>query len=324
MDRVVEAPETSRIIQKLVGHGLLANDHQIEMKKLTGGYHNSVYRLRNNNGIDWVIKQYVAHSDVPLFPVLPDHESGALKALEGAGVAPKFIDFLPDEKSGAILIYEFVPGQQWQDDTASVARMLTKAHQTKVSSSFRQLVYKPVDLMQQAQSILGLMQDKTEASEVLDRYMVSNDWSGTIERCLIHTDCGPGNIIVGSQGPILIDWQCPGLGDPIEDLINFSSPSMQILYGLDPLSNDQLSRFFKVYNNPEAMTRIETIGIYYRARFVAYCFYREEIVKPKPTRDIKSLSQSTNGGFKFDGSISLSKKRFKTFAPFNIKLGQLK
>jgi thiamine kinase-like enzyme len=279
-----DTSRTTRIIQSLANQGLLTDTRQIEITKLTGGYHNYVYRLRNNDGIDWVIKQYVTASNVPLFPVLPDHESGALKALESAGVTPKYIAFLPTAKTGAILVYDFIEGQQWQDDTASVARMLTivhqtKAHQVTTGQPFRQLPYKPADLIQQTQSILDQMQDSTEATKLLDKHMIPGNWSGTVERRLIHTDCGPGNIIVGNQGPVLIDWQCPGLGDPIEDLINFSSPSMQILYGLDPLSDEQLSIFFDAYNNPDAMIRIEEIGIYYRTRFLAYCFFREESLR---------------------------------------------
>ncbi|MFT4606623.1 MAG: thiamine kinase [Gammaproteobacteria bacterium] len=271
--------KTSHIIQTLAKQGLLTDTHQVEITKLTGGYHNYVYRLRNNNGIDWVIKQYVTQSNVPLFPVLPDHESGALKALEETGITPKYIDFLSTTESGEILIYEFVEGEQWQKDTASVARMLSKVHQAKNDQPFRQLPNKPDELTQQTQAILDQMHDNTEASELLDQYMIPSDWSGTVKRCLIHTDCGPGNIIVGNQGPVLIDWQCPGLGDPIEDLINFSSPSIQILYGLDPLSDDQLSTFFEAYSNSDAMLRIAEIGNYYRARFLAYCFYREESLR---------------------------------------------
>ena len=283
MNKNDEPSNTTNIIKTLINHGLLDNEHHIDIKKLTGGYHNYVYRLRNNDGIDWVIKQYVTHSDVPLFPVLPDHESGALKVLKETGVTPKYIDFLPHVEKGAILIYEFVEGEQWQKDTSLVARMLAKVHQTKsnqtLQNAFRQLPYKPADLIQQTQSILGLMQDSSEATSQLDRYLIDSHWSEQIECSLIHTDCGPGNIVIGNQQSVLIDWQCPGLGDPIEDLINFSSPSMQILYGLSPLIDQQLSEFFDAYDNPEAITRLNTNGIYYRARFVAYCFYREESLR---------------------------------------------
>jgi thiamine kinase len=284
MTRNPNSSRTSQIIQTLVNQGLLTDSHHAKITKLTGGYHNFVYRLRHKDGVDWVIKQYATQSNVPLFPALPDHESGALKALDGSGVTPKFIGFLPKADNGAILIYEFVKGEQWQDDTASVARMLaqihkTNVHQAKTDQPFRLLPNKPNELTQQTQSILDRMQDSTEAGQRLDQYMVSSDWSDTVERCIIHTDCGPGNIVVGHQGPVLIDWQCPGMGDPIEDLINFSSPSMQILYGLEPLSDEQLSKFLEAYNNPGALARIKSIGDFYRTRFIAYCFYREESLR---------------------------------------------
>ena len=269
-------PPTHQIIQTLLSQGLIGQNINVEIKPLTGGYHNYVYRLQADENIDWVIKQYVTHSSVPLFPVLPDHEAGALQLFQDVGVAPDFVDFLPDAKNGAILVYQFIEGQMWQDNVIAVAHMFDRVHRTPLGGKFRYLNVWPTELIQHTQSILEEMQDKREAEALLSDFMHDCECDDIIVRCLVHTDCGPGNIIVGNEEPRLIDWQCPGLGDPVEDLVNFTSPAIQILYGLSPLTQIQRQAFFDAYNNPAAKSRFDQLGNYYRLRFTAYCLYREE------------------------------------------------
>ena len=45
--------------------------------------------------------------------------------------------------------------------------------------------------------------------------------------CLIHGDTVPNNFIQSVDALVLIDWQCPALGDPVLDLAIFLSPAMQ-------------------------------------------------------------------------------------------------
>ncbi len=267
---------TDQIIQTLQTQGLIGQNISAEIKPLKEGYHNYVYRLQADENIDWVIKQYVTHSSVPLFPVLPEHEARALQFFQGVGVAPDYVDFLPDAKDGAILVYQYIEGRMWQDDVIAVAQMLDKAHRKPLSGKFRYLNVWPTELIQHTQSILDQMQDKREAEALLSDFMHDCECDDTIVRCLVHTDCGPGNIIVGDEGPRLIDWQCPGLGDPVEDLVNFTSPAIQILYGLSPLTQTQRRAFFVAYNNLAVKSRFDQLGNYYRLRFTAYCLFREE------------------------------------------------
>jgi hypothetical protein len=59
MAQDTDTSKTTQIIQTLTNQGLLMDAQQVEISKLTGGYHNYVYHLRKNNDIDWVIKQYL-------------------------------------------------------------------------------------------------------------------------------------------------------------------------------------------------------------------------------------------------------------------------
>ena len=46
---------------------------------------------------------------------------------------------------------------------------------------------------------------------------------------------------------VLIDWQCPGAGDPVEDLRRSSPPAFQMLYGREPLTADEEEAFLDAY-----------------------------------------------------------------------------
>ena len=77
----------------------------------------------------------------------------------------------------------------------------------------------------------------------------------------------------------LIDWQCPALGDPAEDIACFLSPAMQVIYGAGPLDAAR-ERQLRVR---ESFQRYLGEGLYV-AGFEAdrgggesrYLFYRDE------------------------------------------------
>ena len=38
--------------------------------------------------------------------------------------------------------------------------------------------------------------------------------------CVVHTDCGPGNLVAAPDGRVVvIDWQAAGAGDPVADAV---------------------------------------------------------------------------------------------------------
>jgi aminoglycoside phosphotransferase (APT) family kinase protein len=103
---------------------------------------------------------------------------------------------------------------------------------------------------------------------------------------LVHTDPGPGNVIVATDGPQLIDWQCPGLGDPVEDLAAFASPAIHLLYGLDPLGPDDVADLLDGYDDVSlgndsarsATSRFAALAPLFSARLAAYCAYRMSVL----------------------------------------------
>ena len=102
---------------------------------------------------------------------------------------------------------------------------------------------------------------------------------------LVHTDCGPGNIVSSPDGLRLIDWQCPGIGDGLQDVLTFVSPAMQLLYGYPVLTLAEEQRFLGVYfsvldEHPtdamETSERLRMTRSSHHYRFAAYCAMRAQ------------------------------------------------
>jgi thiamine kinase len=91
---------------------------------------------------------------------------------------------------------------------------------------------------------------------------------------LVHTDCGPGNIVRSGGRLVLIDWQCPGLGDPVEDLACVLSPAMLVLYGCRPLSVATTDAFLDAYPDADTVARYRRDAEAWHFRIAAYCAWR--------------------------------------------------
>jgi thiamine kinase len=97
-----------------------------------------------------------------------------------------------------------------------------------------------------------------------------------VARSFLHTDIGPGNIIVTHDGRlVVIDWQCPAAGDPIQDMIAFLSPAFQILYSCNPLSATQEAEFHGAYDDPATKERYDRLLPFYDWRMAGYCATRK-------------------------------------------------
>jgi thiamine kinase-like enzyme len=101
--------------------------------------------------------------------------------------------------------------------------------------------------------------------------MVHRPW---IVPSLVHTDCGPGNLVRSRHGLVLIDWQCPGEGDPVEDLACFLSPAMMILYTAAPHKPAARSAFLAAYGDEAVVDRYLRDGPAWHYRIGAYCAWR--------------------------------------------------
>ena len=280
--------ETDRIRALLIDRGLVQPGDEARLEALTGGYRNLVFRWRRPMGLpDAVVKVYVDAGGNPLFPTLPDHEVAALALLAGTGLAPELLAFEIDAECGEVLVYEMVPGDIWSGGALDVGGLLRRVHAVDASATgfeFRPLTVAVDELADQADAVVDRVADNAIAARVRDAIRRSRTGArpATPDRCLVHTDPGPGNVIAGPDGLRLIDWQCPGLGDPVEDLAAFASPAIQILYGRVPLTDDEVADLLAGYATERggneavstAVDRFVELRPVYGARTAAYCAYR--------------------------------------------------
>ena len=231
-------------------------------ERLAGGYTNEVWRVG-----DLVVKRYDRTARPGLFGNDPLAEARALVLLAPSGVAPTPVHF--DEPAG-VVVYRFAAGKTWDGGVERVARLLGGVHALP-GHGFRSL---PVDggaILADGDRFLRI-----ERGSELRAIRPPSVRCGPVARRLVHRDAGPGNLIDSGTDLKLIDWQCPGAGDPVEDLAAFLSPAFQILYGRAPLSDDEEAAFLEAYPTPLVVRRLERMRSNYDWRMAAYCGWRAE------------------------------------------------
>ena len=264
----------------------------LTLELLTGGFWNHVYRLRSTEhlSLDWVVKQFVQVPVNPLFPILPRAENAALQFLEEQECAPTPIAFIADSPIGSLLVYKYVPGTSWNGDLDAAATLIARVQGIPIdafaTTTFRKLPTAASALQAHAEAMLqrhpGAVSDSVRA--LLPPVSARMNYPNRRE-VLVHTDCGPGNMVSSPGGLRLIDWQCPGIGDGIQDVVTFLSPAMQTLYGYPVLTAEQEQRFLGAYvsaladNASDAQDMLawfHSIRSSHHYRFAAYCAMRAQ------------------------------------------------
>lgn len=288
---------SEKLIEVLQAHGVLGIERPdaLSMELLTGGFWNQVYRLRSQEDahIDWVVKQFVKVPTNPMFPILPTHEYAALQFLQEHECAPKPVAFIADSPVGSLLVYEYVKGSSWNGDLQAAASLLARVQSIPIDEfaihAFRKLPTDAPDLLKHADDMLNRHQGALRERVHPLRPNVSTSFHlPNHNGVLVHTDCGPGNMVSSPYGLRLIDWQCPGIGDGLQDVVTFLSPAMQILYGYPVLTDVQEQQFLASYFSAladqyshaqaaqESLERIQATRSSHHYRFAAYCAMRAQ------------------------------------------------
>jgi hypothetical protein len=263
-------------LRSLVPPGL-----RLSQEALTGGYWNQVVRVRGR-GLDLVVKRFHDGRGPLRFPNLPDAEAAALKLLAPSQHVPRFRQYFRDEPDNRqILVYDFAPGRPWDGDPGAVGRALKACHALTLPTDpapFRRLAFRAGSM---AREVARLAEETPAVSETARWQALGKVAPPPRELPLppalsvVHTDCGPGNLIEAPDGRVLvIDWQCCGAGDPAEDLYAFLSPAFQILSRRLPLHSGERARFLVGHGDPDAEARLAVLRPYYAHRMLAYCALR--------------------------------------------------
>ena len=259
---------------------------------LKGGFWNRVYRLRGREHTkpDWVVKQFAEVHPNPMFPILPITEYAALRFLQDWQCAPTPTAFIADSPAGSLLIYEYVKGGNWNGDLEATATLLARVHRIPIDAfamnAFRKLTTDVPKLQIHAEEMLQVHDSALSNSVREYRPKVSRQSVHPIRKgVLVHTDCGPGNMVSSPDGLRLIDWQCPGIGDGLQDVVTFLSPAMQVLYGYPVLTYAQEQQFLGAYvsalgehpsDAQETQARLHSVRSSHHYRFAAYCAMRSQ------------------------------------------------
>ena len=269
------------VIEFLRAKGLLDADAEASAKPLTGGYWNAVSRVRAD-GVDWVCKVFAEEPPLTMFPILPDDEARALQELRGLRVAPEFVAYFPAAADHApVLVYEWVEGAQWEHGTAQVAEVFRRQHAVEVAG-FREVPIESEGMLAYGDRMAASVD--TEEATALLALRPTRAVGPCAHRVLLHTDAGTGNFIVGDDGPRLIDWQCPALGDAAEDLFTFLSPAFQVLYDHEPLTPAERAEFLDAYGDADVLARLDALWPALTYRMGAYCVMRQvDLAESDPT-----------------------------------------
>ncbi|WP_233270425.1 aminoglycoside phosphotransferase family protein [Chachezhania sediminis] len=239
---------------------------------LPGGRTNRLWLCEGPTG-RVVLKLYAAPDGNPLFDNDPMRERAALQLFAAEGLAPA-LRVAGSSAVGDWSVYDHVRGGIWQQDAAPVARALARVHRMAPApaSAFPIRASGSAALMAQTLAMMKGSGDKSGDMRRLLTAIRRTPVQPVVRGALLHGDPVPGNII--AEGPTFIDWQCPVLGDPAEDLGLFLSPAMQLLYRGRPLDDGEIAAFLDAYPDRDTVQRTMALAPWFHARTAAYCLWQ--------------------------------------------------
>jgi len=225
---------------------------------MAGGRTNCVWRVAEAV----VVKHFDRAAASPLFPNDPLAEVAALTHFGPLGLAPRLL-----ASGKEWLAYKYVRGAAWRCDVRPVAALLGRLHQgPPPKAAFRRLAPGALALRNQTAVLMNMVGLDLALPDIPPVY----GW----QACPLHGDVVAGNIIVSQDALCLVDWQCPAIGDPTEDIAAFLSPAMQTLYRGMPLDTDEVDLFLRTYPAPEVCDRYIALRPLFRLRMAAHCLWR--------------------------------------------------
>jgi len=247
-------------------------DHFSNVITLSGGRTNKVWCFQEGDQ-KRVLKLFDEAGSAPMFPNDPEAESLVLKELAGTDLAPEF-KATGTSDMGQWLLYAYLPGRSWNKDAGLVGTGLRRLHRLPAMSGLRSAPNGSAAVIAQTLSILS--ECTGTAARDLIRTQPSVPTIPETQNRLIHGDPVPSNILVRDDKVAFIDWQCPAVGDPCDDLAIFLSPAMQHVYRGAQLDMSERDAFFGGYADELICDRYLMLAPLFHWRMAAYCLWRAE------------------------------------------------
>ncbi|MBA84306.1 phosphotransferase family protein [Thalassobius sp. S69A] len=235
---------------------------------LPGGQTNQLWRVGRA-----VVKSYAQPDGNPVFPNSPECEAAVLRALSGRGMSPGFLGQLRTNKQH-FLVYEFLEGKAWATDAGQVGKLLRGLHEAPAPAGLRVL---PGGSGPVSKRVAGFLEQlPADIAGWLSKHKPQMALPASERYVLLHGDPVPGNIVMTPHGARLIDWQCPAVGDAVEDLAIFLSPAMQWVYRGAALTWDERQAFLQAYRDSAIQQRLEKMQPWYHWAMTAYCAWKTQ------------------------------------------------
>jgi len=240
-------------------------------RALKGGRSNPIWHVHLGDGApDLVCKLFTPNTSTPLFANDGPREALALAALEGTGIAPSLVA-IRDCVLGESIVYQYLTGAAWRGDITGAAQLMAQLHK-----------YPPPNgLPEKSVTVESLLVDGHRISQESNKKMPAPPDVKTpppARRAFLHGDIVPGNLLITDDGMRLIDWQCPAIGDPSDDIAIFLSPAMQVIYGHRVLSAVECTTFLNAYDQASgectSTSRYRTLAPLYHWRMATYCLWK--------------------------------------------------
>jgi thiamine kinase len=256
---------------KLAVHKLGFTESQTHWTRLAGGHSNISWKMATAEN-NFVVKLYPQLWDNPLFANSVELEAGAMIAFGPLRLAPQMIGRGQADKLDFI-VYKHIVNDNTTLSPLKVGALLRRVHrQGATVLEFKRnlrLGQQPNRIIEQL--TVGL------SSVTKDLLLeVANSFSPIKNPVLLHGDATPANFVTSSTGLMLLDWQCPILGDPCFDLALFLSPSMRLAYGYDVVTQQDEDQILQGYGRADISTRYSGVRSAYHALFAAYSFWQVE------------------------------------------------
>lgn len=233
----------------------------------SGGQTNLVWHLIDHA---LIVKLYRA-TDNPVFANDPQAEALCLARLAKQDLAPRLVA-RGMCGAGTWLVYRHVPGQRWRADPAPVARLLRRLHALDMPD-LRPAPDTAPALHALTRTILSrLPDDAAQRLRALEPPPPPDH--PPARRAFLHGDPVPGNILIQDARAVLIDWQCPAIGDPAHDLALFLSPGMQHVYRGTSLTAAERAATLTAYDCAITSERLRALQPAFHWLMAAYCSWK--------------------------------------------------
>ncbi|SAL63188.1 methylthioribose kinase [Caballeronia arvi] len=228
----LNSPDT-KLDDFLVRHSLAAPDEHIKWEPLTGGVSSDIWRAElprrtlcvkralstlkvsstweapvSRNADEWAWMQFAAihcPANVPT-PLAHDPELGAF--------AMSFLE--PD--SHPVWKKQLMEGRVDSKTAAAVGRLIGHLHAVSALDADVAAKFDTTDNFKALRLDPYFAAAGAKHEDLAERLRILSDRTANTRIALVHGDVSPKNILVGPNGPVLLDAECAWFGDPAFDL----------------------------------------------------------------------------------------------------------